>query len=161
MTEQQTQPISKNLWWVIPDKLVGVRKPTPDEISELKVAGIGAIVSVFHDSDNLNLYHQAEIPALWLPIAIDSVPSQAQLQKFQAFVEQQNGLGHAVAVHCSTGRHRTGTMIAAYLIRAGQSYQNAMKTILEANPDIELPEPQFLFLQALAQNQFSVLPPDY
>jgi hypothetical protein len=52
-------------------------------------------------------------------------------------------------------------MIAAYLIRAGQSYQNAMETILKANPDIELPEPQFLFLQALAQNQFSVLPSDH
>jgi len=160
MTAQPKQLIEENLWWVIPGRLAGVRKPTDEELVELKNAGVGAIVSVFHDSDNLNLYQQAEIPSLWLPIAIDSVPNQTQLQKFQAFVEQQNRLDHAVAIHCSTGRHRTGTMIAAYLITAGQSYREAMETILKANPSIELPESQSLFLQALAQNQLSVLPSD-
>jgi hypothetical protein len=76
MIEQPIQPIDKNLWWVIPGKLAGVRKPNSEETSELQAAGVGAIVSVFHDSGNLNLYQQAKIPALWLPIAIDSVPSQ-------------------------------------------------------------------------------------
>ena len=67
MTEQTTQPISENLWWVIPGKLAGVRRPTADEIPELKAAGVGAIVSVMDDPSNLDLYQQVDIPYRWLP----------------------------------------------------------------------------------------------
>jgi hypothetical protein len=38
------QPIVENIWWVIPGKLAGMRKPTADEMVEIKAAGIGAIV---------------------------------------------------------------------------------------------------------------------
>ncbi len=38
------QPIQENLWWVIPGKLAGVRKPTAEELSQLQAAGVGAIV---------------------------------------------------------------------------------------------------------------------
>ncbi|MBW4515875.1 MAG: dual specificity protein phosphatase family protein [Timaviella obliquedivisa GSE-PSE-MK23-08B] len=148
---QTTQPIAENLWWVIPGKLAGVRKPTFEELNELKELGIGAIASVFHDSSNLNFYQQIRIPYLWLPIAVDSAPSPSQIQEFQNFVEHQNLLNLAVAVHCSTGKHRTGTLLAAYLIGTGLSYESTMKTILNANSSIELPETQAIFLQKLAQ----------
>jgi len=155
MTEQQsTQPISENLWWVISSKLAGVRKPTSEELNELRKAGIGAIISVFHDPSDLSLYQQMGIPYLWLPIAVDSVPSQAQIQEFQNFIDSQNLLNHAVAIHCSTGIHRTGTMLATYLIRAGLSYESAMKAILNSNPSVELPEIQATFLQRMAHEQF-------
>jgi protein-tyrosine phosphatase len=98
-----------------------------------------------------NTYQQAHIPHIWLPIAIDSVPTSEQRQAFQQFVEQQMALGHGVAVHCSTGRHRTGTMLAAYLIQTGQTYEQAMAILLVANPEIELPIPQAKFLQMLGQ----------
>ncbi len=143
------QPIRENLWWVLPGKLAGVRKPKPEEISELQAAGVGAIVSVFHEDSNLNLYKQVQIPHLWLPIEIDSVPSPTQMQTFQGFVDDQNGSGHAVAVHCSTGKHRTGTVLAAYLIRNGWSYENAIKTVLDASSQTELPDTQAQFLQTL------------
>mgnify|MGYP000305107229 CR=1 FL=1 len=107
---------------------------------------------MFHEAANLDFHKQAGIPYLWLPIAIDSVSSQGQMQEFREFVDRQNGLSRGVAVHCSTGRHRTGTIMAAYLIGTGLSHQNAMKMILKANPSIELPEPPALFLQALASN---------
>ncbi len=41
--EQPIQPIQENLWWVIPGKLAGVRKPMAEELTELMAAGIGAI----------------------------------------------------------------------------------------------------------------------
>ena len=42
------QPVTENLWWVIPEKLAGVRKPTAPELAELQAAGVGAIVSVLY-----------------------------------------------------------------------------------------------------------------
>ncbi|UIE37428.1 protein-tyrosine phosphatase family protein [Leptodesmis sichuanensis] len=153
MEKQTIQPIVENLWWVIPGQLAGVRMPTAEELSELQQAGVGAIVSVFHDDSNLGLYEQAGLPFIWLPIAVDFYPTEAQLQEFLDFVDQQNELGHGVAVHCSTGRHRTGTILAAYLIRTGSSCECAMQTILAANPNINLPESQSNFLQSLAKGE--------
>ena len=150
MEQDTIQPIVENLWWVIPSRLAGVRKPIVEEITELKAAGVGAIVSVMDDPSNLDLYEQADLPYCWLPTKGGNAPSSEQLQKLQAFVEQQNQLGNAVAVHCTSGNRRTGTMLAAYLINTGLSYGKAMQVIQTANPNAELRETQISFLQALA-----------
>lgn len=84
------QPIAENLWWVIPGKLAGVRKPAPEEIAQLQAAGVGAIVSVMDDPSNLDLYQQANLPYLWSPTKGGTAPSREQLQELQDFVDQQN-----------------------------------------------------------------------
>lgn len=149
--QRPTQPIQDNLWWVIPAKLAGVRKPVAEDIAELQRAGIGAVVSVMDDPSNLDLYQRLEIPYLWLPTKGGTAPSLGQIQELQNFVSSQNQLGHAVAVHCTSGRRRTGTMLAAYLIVAGSSYKQAMQTIQDTNPDAELRSAQTTFLQELAR----------
>ena len=153
MDEQQAQPISENLWWVIPGQLAGVRKPTAEELSTLQSVGIGGIVSVMDDASNLDLYEQANIPHLWLPTKGGTAPSHEQIQQLQTFVDSQNHCGHGVAIHCTSGRRRTGTMLASYLIQAGSSYDDAILTILDANPNVELREAQTAFLQELAGKQ--------
>ncbi|MGL5081195.1 MAG: dual specificity protein phosphatase family protein [Microcoleaceae cyanobacterium] len=150
MEQQSSQPITENLWWAIPGKLAGVRKPTVEEIPELKTAGIGAIVSVMDDPSNLDLYEQAELPHLWLPITGGTAPSPEQVQQLQSFIDTQNSQGTAVAIHCTSGRRRTGTVLAAYLIRSGVSYETAVQTVLTANPEVELRAAQTTFLQELA-----------
>jgi len=150
MQQPITQSIIENLWWVIPGRLAGVRMPTAEELPQLQQAGVGAIVSVFHENANLNLYQAANIPFIWLPIAIDSVPDPAQFEEFRSFVEHQNQLGHGVAVHCSTGKHRTGTMLTAYLIHCSWTYPNAMQKTLDASSQVQLPDAQTQFLQAFA-----------
>lgn len=144
------QPISENLWWIIPERLAGVRKPNPEEISELRAAGVGAIVSVMDDPANLDLYQGVGLNYLWLPVKGGSAPSREQIQKLQHFVEEQNQLGHGVAVHCTNGRRRTGTMLVAYLIQTGLSFDQAMQSLLTANPAVELRETQIEELKSLA-----------
>jgi protein-tyrosine phosphatase len=144
------QSIIENLWWVIPGKLAGVRKPTPEEIAALQTVGVGAIVSVMDDPTNLKAYEQAEIPYLWLPTKGGSAPSYEQIQKLKNFVEEQHQLGHAVAVHCTSGRRRTGTILAAYLIQTGLTGETALHMISVANPEVELREAQVEFLKSLA-----------
>jgi atypical dual specificity phosphatase len=153
MERPAIQPIVENLWWVIPGKLAGVRKPTAAELSDLMMAGIGAIISVINDRSNLDLYQQANIPYLWLPIDIDSSPSQEQIQELADFVDRHHRQGVGIAVHCTGGLHRTGTMLAAYLIWNGSSYDDAMQTIETANSQAVLAEPQSSFLHSLATRE--------
>lgn len=146
----EQQPISDDLWWVIPGKLAGVRKPIADELNELKNSGIDAIISVMDDPSNLDLYQHENIPHLWLPTKGGSQPSREQVEELQTFVDSQNALGNAVAVHCTSGRRRTGTMLASYLICTGLSYHDAMQTIESANSQVELRKAQSNFLRELA-----------
>lgn len=120
-----------------------------EELTKLQAAGIGAIVSVMDDPSNLDLYEQAGIPHLWLPIKGGTAPSREQLEKLQNFIDQ-NAQGNAVAVHCTSGRRRTGTMLAAYLIYIGSSYNEAIQTIQNANSSVDLREAQSTFLRELA-----------
>ncbi|MCG5056526.1 MAG: dual specificity protein phosphatase family protein [Limnoraphis sp. WC205] len=151
MEQQLNQPITENLWWVIPGKLAGVRKPTAEELSELQAAGINAIISVMDDPSNLDLYQQANLPYLWVPVTGGTAPTEEQIKELQAFINSQNYFGNAVAVHCTSGRRRTGTVLAAYLIGSGSSSNDAIQAILQANPEVELREAQIYFLQKLAQ----------
>lgn len=149
------QPIVENLWWAIPGKLAGVRQPQPAELTELQAAGIGAIVSVLEDSTNLDTYRDREIPHLWLPVGAGMAPNREQVREFKSFIDRQNQLGRAVAVHCTGGRHRTGTMLAAYLIVTGASAESAIQTIRTANIEAELETAQKIFLKSLAAANLS------
>jgi atypical dual specificity phosphatase len=150
MEQETIQAIVENLWWVIPSKLAGVRKPMAEELRELQAVGIGAIISVLDDPSNLDLYEQSGIPYLWLPTKGGTAPSREQIQELEKFVDEYNRQGLAVAIHCTNGIRRTGTMLASYLIQVGSSYDSAIQTIHLANPEVELREAQSAFLRSLA-----------
>lgn len=76
------QPISENLWWIIPGQLAGVRKPNPDELFDLQSAGVGALVSVIDDSANLDWYQQIGLNHLWLPIQGGSFPTANKFSNY-------------------------------------------------------------------------------
>ncbi|BAC87947.1 dual specificity protein phosphatase 23 [Gloeobacter violaceus] len=145
------QSITENLWWVIPGKLGGVRKPTEAEIAELQASGVGGIVSVMDDPGNLDLYERAGLPYRWLPVKGGTAPTREQITQLQDFVEEQNALGAGVAVHCTSGRRRTGTFLAAYLIAQSHSSEEALQIVQTANPDVELREAQIEFLRNFAR----------
>jgi len=142
--------IAKELWWVLPQQLAGVRKPHPEELPALQAAGIGAIASVMDDPSNLDTYEQAGLPYQWLPVTGGTAPSLEQLQQLQTFIDRQRAAGRAIAIHCSSGRRRTGTMLAAYLIRSGWDWTAALAAIQQANPAVVLREAQVQFLRSLS-----------
>jgi len=140
------QLLRADLWWVVPGKLAGMRKPMVDELEELQNLGIKAIVSLMDDPSNLEAYQQAQIPHLWLPIQGGTAPNWEQVKKLQSFIEAQTG---AVAIHCTSGRRRTGTMLAAYLMFSGWTFEQALTAVQVANPEVDLREAQITFLQKL------------
>lgn len=150
MKQQPIESIVENLWWIVPGKLAGVRKPTgATELRELQAVGIKSIISVLDDPANLDLYEQLDFAFRWLPIQGGTAPSRDRVQELASFIDEQHAQGWAVAIHCTNGLRRTGTMLAAYLIYVGATYEAAMQTIHAANPQVELRAAQIEFLQSL------------
>ena len=151
MSEQlSSSSIAESLWWVISARLAGIRKPTEEDLPLLSTFKVDALVSVLNDDSNLTLYKQHKIPYLWVPIEGGHAPTLAQLKQLKAFVDKQNAQNNAVAIHCSNGLRRTGTVLAALLIQQGIDYEGAMAVISAANPAVNLRENQTSFLKGLS-----------
>lgn len=148
-TQQIVEPLQESLWWVKPHLLGGMRKPSPAEIPQLHSLGVAAIISVMDDPSNLDLYAQHQLPHLWLPTTGGKAPTPAQVEQLVNFVDQQHQQNHSVVVHCSSGRRRTGTLLAAYLVHSGLSTERAIATVTAANPQVELRDAQIQFLHDL------------
>ncbi|MDJ0708036.1 MAG: methylthioribulose 1-phosphate dehydratase [Leptolyngbyaceae cyanobacterium MO_188.B28] len=147
--------ITESLWWIIPGKLAGMRRPECDELDTLQAIGIGAIVSVMDDPSNLTFYESAEIPYHWFPTKGGAPPTREQVGAFRIFVEEQLAAGRAISVHCSSGRRRTATFLGAYLILTGASYEQTLDAIVQANPAVEMRAAQLNFLKSLVPPLYS------
>jgi protein-tyrosine phosphatase len=105
------------------------------------------------DPSNLDLYAAANLPHRWLPTPGGTAPTREQIEEFRQFVDAETQAGKAVAVHCSSGRRRTGTFLGAYLILKGIRYEQTVEAIAQANPAVEMRDAQLNFLQALANGR--------
>ncbi|MDB9527987.1 protein phosphatase [Oscillatoria sp. CS-180] len=142
--------LEESVWWLIPGKLAGMRKPHISEVNTLGMLGVGAVVSVMDDPSNLEAYEAAKLPFLWLPTTGGTAPTRQQIEGFRTFAVAQIAAGRAVAVHCSSGRRRTATFLGAYRILMGAGYEEVLEAIARANPRVEMRAVQLDFLKTLA-----------
>ena len=85
--DTDTAPLSSSVWWMVPGSVAGLRKPDSlGEVLHLAGLGIAAIVSLMDDDSNLNLYEEAGIPFIWLPIKGGTSPTVEQILRLKAFI---------------------------------------------------------------------------
>ena len=140
--------IADFVWWVIPGKLLGVRKPdTEAEVSYLKSIGVGGIITLLDDEENHKLYEVTDTDFLWTPMKGGTAPDVEQVKEASEFISDINSKGKAVAIHCNNGRKRTGTMLAAQLVSQGMNGDQAISKIQELNQEAQLNDLQKDFLR--------------
>lgn len=159
--------VSANLlWWVIPGVLAGMPMPFihperrlngggavdayADELNDLRLAGVRAIVPLLNIPSDAAVYESAGFNFLCLPVPDGHPPTMEQANAFIHFVTKQQAAQHPVAVHCEAGLGRTGTMLAAYLIPRGESVETAISRIRSVERSaVETPR-QIDFLEKFA-----------
>jgi len=99
------------------------------DLEQLCAVGVSAILSLTEEPLNEVALARVGITGLHLPVPDLHAPSPDQFLCALEFIDRQRAAGRAIAVHCLMGQGRTGTILAAYLIRNGASARDAIASI--------------------------------
>ena len=115
---------------MLPEKVDGL----DDDLAWLKQQGVGAVLSLTESPLAAEALARQGMEALHLPVPDLAPPTLEQLMGALEFIDEQHALGRGVVVHCLMGQGRTGTVLAAYLIRSGASPEEALRTLRAVCP---------------------------
>jgi|SRR5579883_552105 atypical dual specificity phosphatase len=141
----------ERFYWLVDGVLAGCSRPggrgrigmgdaTPDlralaaDLDWLRERGIGALLSLTETPLDGETLAASGIEALHLPIADLAPPTPQQFFEALEFIDRQRAQGRSVAVHCLMGQGRTGSILAAYLIRAGATPADALRELRAVCP---------------------------
>jgi atypical dual specificity phosphatase len=127
----------QRFYWVIEGVVAGCSRPgvtgsvvsVEGDLRWLKEQGIGALLTLTETPLDVLALETSGVDSLHLPVVDLTPPHPGQLLEGLRFVDEQRMHGRATAVHCLQGQGRTGTLLAAYLVRDGMDADAAIARI--------------------------------
>jgi atypical dual specificity phosphatase len=147
----------QRFYWIIDNLLAGCSRPGAGrdgnidrDLSALQGYGIGALLTLTETSLPWGALERHGISGLHLPVDDFHAPTTTQMLEALAFLDDARAAGTPVAVHCLAGQGRTGTVLAAYLIRGGLTSEEAIAEVRSICPGAIEATPQTIALAGWA-----------
>jgi polymorphic toxin system DSP-PTPase phosphatase-like protein len=105
-----------------------------EDLAWLREQGIGALLSLTETPLAEGVITRHGLPVLHLPIPDLQAPTPDEFVRALGFIDRQRAERRAVAVHCLAGQGRTGTVLAAFRIRAGLAPEQALRELRAVCP---------------------------
>jgi len=131
--------------WVEKDSLAAMARPgrerdLEEDLAWLQSAGIRILVSLTEEPVPEKVLEKYGMEGLHLPVEDFTPPTLAQIDRFLEEVARARLEGFALGIHCTAGKGRTGTMLAAYLVTRDRSAEEAIAEIRKLRPgSVETP----------------------
>ncbi len=121
--------------WIDKPLLAGMAEPVePEEFQWLRDQGIQLIISLTEESPPREWINDAGLMNVHEPIPDMTAPTQEQVEKIISNIRGATDQQMGVAVHCSAGMGRTGTILACYFVEQGLNARNALSKIRRLRP---------------------------
>ncbi|MFT4040978.1 MAG: dual specificity protein phosphatase family protein [Thermomicrobiales bacterium] len=123
------------------------------DLQRLREAGIRAVLTLTETSLPTHEMEAAGIAMLHLPVDDFHAPTTTQMLDALNFIDEMLAERMPVAVHCLAGQGRTGTILAAWLLRGGLSADDAIAEVRAIAPGAIESTPQIAALERWARER--------
>ncbi len=127
--------------WIDRPHLAACARPDgPEELGWLRQQGIQILLSLSEDPLRRDWVNEAGLLVLHVPVEDMEAPTQEQLDRCVSAINRARQQKMGVAIHCTAGLGRTGSILAAYFVSQGFTPKAAVARVRELRPgSIETP----------------------
>jgi atypical dual specificity phosphatase len=127
-------PPSGFSWIDRPHLAASARPDGPDELAWLRRQGIQVVLTLSEVPLRRDWANDAGLLVLHVPVVDMEAPTQEQLDYCVSALTRARSQGMGVAVHCTAGLGRSGTVLAAYFVAQGFTPRAAIARVRELRP---------------------------
>jgi atypical dual specificity phosphatase len=120
--------------WIVPGVLMIARYPSRGNLERYHALGVRIVVNLHRQSHDPAVLAQLGLTEVHLPVRDFTPPATGQISQGVEAIRRARDADHAVLVHCTGGKGRSGTLAACYLVSEGMTAAVAIEQVRACRP---------------------------